>query len=434
MEIFFGIINSIIRVFVYLWWLILPLFLFPIFWNLYLVYIRTRYVNEIEWSMMEVKIPKEILKTPKAMEQIFAEMVATYSFGPKPVDAYLKGKVESWVSFEMAGYGGGVHFYVRFPSNFRNLMESAIYAQYPEAEIQPVEDYTELLGLILPNKIYDVWGTELILAKENYYPVKTYQYFEEPVEERRIDPIAAISEVMSNLKEGEMIWLQTLISPTGAPTGNDWQGEGQEKISEIAGRKIAKDKKRGLGGALYEWMRNLFFAPVKYPDWPGAKKEEEAKLSKFLDPYEQDIVKAIANKISKPGFEIIIRFVYLDRRDSFSPANVSAVLGSFQQFGIAHLNSFKPNPKMITSKGGWLAHFFPKYKEMVEFSKKRKIFDNYRARRFGVYNRTKPEKFSVLNTEELATIYHFPAIMVKAPRLRAVEAKKGGPPAGLPIE
>jgi hypothetical protein len=161
-----------------------------------------------------------------------------------------------------------------------------------------------------------------------------------------------------------------------------------------------------------------------------AKKEEAAAL-KFLNPHEQEIVKAISNKISKFGFEAVIRFVYIDRRDSFSPLNPIAVIGSFQQFGISHLNAFKPK---VAAKGGWLAHFFPKYKELAEFGLKKEIFQKYRERRFGNYNKTRAEKFSVLNTEELATVYHFPAIMVKAPRLRKVEAKKAGPPAGLPVE
>jgi hypothetical protein len=431
MEIIFGILESIIGVFNYVWWLILPLFLFPVFWNLRMRYIRTRYVKDIDWLMLEIKIPKDILKTPKAMEQVFSEMAATYSFGMKPIDIYLNGKVEPWISFEMVGHAGGVNFYIHTPSKYRNLIESAIYAQYPEAEIRQAEDYAELFGNILPNKIYDVFGAEFGLLKESYYPIKTYQYFEEPTEERRLDPIAAISEVMSNLKEGEAIWLQTLISPTGAPSGNDWQAEGVEKINEITGKKTEKEKKKGLGGALYEWLRNLFFAPVKYPDWPVLTKKEEAAALKFLNPHEQEIVKAISNKISKFGFEAVIRFVYIDRRDSFSPLNPIAVIGSFQQFGISHLNAFKPK---VAAKGGWLAHFFPKYKELAEFSLKKEIFQKYRERRFGNYNKTRAEKFSVLNTEELATVYHFPAIMVKAPRLRKVEAKKAGPPAGLPIE
>jgi hypothetical protein len=41
----------------------------------------------------------------------------------------------------------------------------------------------------------------------------------------------------------------------------------------------------------------------------------------------------------------------------------------------------------------------------------------------------------VLNIEELATIYHFPAkITALAPAVKPVEAKKGGPPPSLPVK
>ena len=39
----------------------------------------------------------------------------------------------------------------------------------------------------------------------------------------------------------------------------------------------------------------------------------------------------------------------------------------------------------------------------------------------------------VLNSEELATIYHFPS-KITIPSMSYVEAKKAGPPASLPVE
>jgi len=39
----------------------------------------------------------------------------------------------------------------------------------------------------------------------------------------------------------------------------------------------------------------------------------------------------------------------------------------------------------------------------------------------------------VLNIEELATLYHFPAKII-TPTIAPVEAKKGGPPPELPME
>lgn len=433
MPIILGIIDSIKNVAVASWWIISPLVLFFIFWDVRLMYKRSKFIKSIEWTMLEIKIPKDVLKTPKAMEQFFSSMYAVYSHGIKSPAKYLEGKVEFWLSFEMVGYANGVHFYAKIPSRFRNLVESAIYAQYSEAEVKEVEDYTEFLPSVLPNDVYDVWGTTFVLREDSHIPIKTYEFFEEAQEEKRLDPLSNITEVMSNLKSDEMIWIQTLISPTGSATGNDWQAEGKKKIDEIAGRD-AKTSKGSSGAGLGEFFRNLIWAPFEHPIWGEETKSTSSSTVKFLHPGEQELVKAIDNKISKMGFETIIRFVYIDKKDSFSPANISAVMGAINQFNTQNLNAFRPSGTTITLAAGWWPKIFPFYKRLKEFSRKRKIFDYYKQRRFGKFNRVISEEFPILNTEELATIYHVPTMMVSAPKLRRTEAKKGEPPIGLPIE
>jgi len=434
-EIYQGIIGNIFGLFLKIWWLVLPVILFVIFWKSRLIYLRTRYVDSFSWRIFELKIPKEMLKTPKAMEQVFASLNSIYS-GLTNLEKYWDGKVQRWISFEMVGFGGGVYFYICSPFtasfDFKNLIESAIYAQYPDAELHEVEDYTDLMPSILPNEVYDIWGTDFILARENYLPIKTYPFFEETQEEKRLDPIAAITETMSNLKEGEMIWLQFLISPLGGDAFDAYKKEGEEKIAKIVGREI-KNKKGGPLTTLWDWARNFLRAPVEPPTWPGESKGETAQTLKFLSPDEQDMVKQIANKISKLSFETVIRFIYIDRRDSFTPLNIAAVKGAFFQFNTQNLNAFKFGSEVV-HYDSVLARIVPRYKEMRLLYKKRRIFNAYKQRKFGKYNRIREEKFSILNIEELATVYHVPAIMVEAPRLRRLEAKKGEPPAGLPVE
>ncbi len=422
-----GVLKSALYVFFSVWWVVVPVALFEIAWKLRLDYLRRKYGKSIKWTMLELNIPRDVLKTPKSMEQVFASLAATYSFGMHPVDIYLEGKTEPRISFEIVGFGKGVHFYIRTPSNYRNLVESALYAQYPSAEISEAEDYTKLFPERMPNKKYDLWGTSFQFIKDDYYPIRTYKSFEEPKDEKNVDPIAGITEVMSNLNEGEMIWLQYLISPTGALTGNNWQEDGKNKIAEMVGRKIAKPKKKSPIAGAGDFARNLVIAPVRPPEWAQAKPEEK-KETQRLHPGEQDTVKAIANKISKFGFETIIRFIYIDERERFSPANVAAVMGTFQQFNDQTLNSFKPAKDTITKVGGWRAKFFKKYKKRKEYARKRKLYDFYVIRRF------RAAKKPVLCTEELATLYHIPSIAVEAPKLQRLESRKGEPPANLPFE
>ena len=398
------------------WWLILPLFLLFVFLDFWLKMVRRVFILKIPWKLLEIKIPREILKTPKAMEQVFA---AVHSIKTKIrfFDKWWKGKVQNWMSFELTGQAGGVHFYVRTPEEFRNLTESAIYAQYPDAEIIEVEDYVDLLPSVLPNKIYDLWGANYILAKEDAYPIRTYEYFEERVKEKRLDPMAAVTEALSKTKEDEMGWLQILVRPID----DDWKKEGEKLIGKLTGRKSARD--RTLLEDLEEFIINLIKAPFTPPVWSDGEEGSKGEVGS-LTPGEKDVVAAMENKISKLGFEAIVRFVYIDKAASFSRDNVAAVTGALQQFNTQNLNAFKSHPTTATKT-------FQPFKEHKLYYRKRKIFDDYRLRKFP--SPLKLKKIPILNTEELATIYHPPTTFVEAPTLRRLESRRGEPPAGLPI-
>lgn len=408
-----GVLQIVFRVMAASWWVVLPLVLLFIFLDFWLMVVRQNYLLKIKWKLLEIRIPREILKTPKAMEQVFAAVHATYSGGIKFWDKWWKGKVEDWMSFELVGNAGKVHFYIRVAEPFRNLLESAIYAQYPDVEIVEAEDYDGLLPSILPNKVYDIWGTNFILARDDGYPIRLYPYFEEKEEEKRLDPIAAITEIISKLKEDEMIWLQFLVRPTGGK----WKEEGEKLTAKLIGRKAAKE--RTLTEELVEFLINLIKAPVSYPVWSEESKESSAGDMGPLTPGEKDVVKAVEEKISKLGFEAALRFVYIDKADAFTRSNVSAVTGALRQFNTQNLNAFKPDGSVTTKAD------FP-FKARKLFYRKRRIFDSYKLRLF-------PKKFSIFNTEELATVYHFPTTFVEAPTLHRLESRRGEPPAELPI-
>ncbi len=408
-----GISQIVFRIIAASWWIVLPLILLFIFLDFWLMTVRRNYLLKIKWKLLEIRIPREILKTPKAMEQVFAAIHATYSGGIKFWDKWWKGKMEDWTSFELVGNAGKVHFYIRVAEPFRNLLESAIYAQYPDVEIVEAEDYDSLLPSILPNKVYDIWGTNFILAREDAYPIRTYPYFEEKVEEQRLDPIAAITETISELKEDEMIWLQFLVRPTG----DEWKKKGIELTDKLIGRKA--DKERTLTEELVEFSIDLIKAPIVHPGLPGEEKKPSAVNAGPLTPGEKDVIKAVEEKISKLGFEAALRFVYIDKADAFTRSNVSAITGALRQFNTQNLNAFKPDGSVTTKAD------FP-FKARKLFYRKRRIFDSYKLRLF-------PKKFSIFNTEELATVYHFPTTFVEAPTLHRLESRRGEPPAELPI-
>lgn len=412
-----GIFYAIIQIFLGLWWLWLPVVLIAVFIELWVKHLKTSAIKALKWTFLEVKVSRDIEKSPKSMEQIFSGLHGVLT-KIKFFDKYWKGKVQEWFSFEIAGIDGAVYFFIRTPEQFRTLVEAQIHAQYPDAEISEVLDYAGPLAKKVPSKTYDIGGAELILDKDDFYPIRTYPFFEEKEEERRVDPMASFLEILSKLKPGENIFIQYLMKPTAE---KEWKEKGQAFIDKLMGKKVAVKENwfdRALG-QMDEFVINLVKAVLIYPIWGEAKKEETKFSIANLSPGEKLIIEAIENKISKLAFKVSIRFAYIARSDIFSRANMAAINGAFKQFNTVNLNAFKSNSEAGTSAD------FP-FKKRKEFLRKQKFIERYA-------NRAWPKKDFILNIEELATIYHYPILTVETPTMRRVEAKKAEPPVSLPI-
>ncbi len=420
-----AVFYTIFWIFLNLWWLWLPVFLAVLFIELWTKYLQIKAAKKIKWLLLEVKISRNIEKTPKAMEQIFSGLHGILT-KIKFLDKYWKGKVQEWFSFEIAGIDGSVYFFIRTPENFRNLVEAQIHAQYPDAEILEVLDYAAPLAGKIPSKTYDINGVEFILEKADYYPIRTFLSFEERQKERRLDPMASFLEILSKLSPSENIFIQYLIKPTGE---KDWRDKGIEAVNKLVGKKIAVKKSwlENIFEGFGEFIGNLLKAIAIYPEWSEAKKEEIKAASQNLSPGDRLVAEAIENKISKLAFRVCIRFAYIARRDILNRANMAAVNGAFKQFNTLDLNAFKGNKKAGTTVDQ--PRIIPFIKNRREFIRKVAFVDRYVNRKL-----SKNKKDFILNTEELATIYHYPILVVETPTMQRVEAKKAEPPVSLPVE
>jgi hypothetical protein len=399
------------------WWIVIPIVSIIVFWEFWMLYINLQWLSSIKWAILEIRIPKNVLKTPKAMEQVFAAAHATHSTFTF-MEKYWKGVKDAFMSFEIVGRAGESHFYLRLPEKFRNLMESAIYAQYPEAEIIETENYVAQMPKIIPNKELDLYGGEWILASPNCYPIRTYPKFEEAVEEQRIDTTALIMENMAKLKDNEQIWIQFIIRPVS----HEWKKEGEEMINKLLGIETPK-KKSWLSD--FQWLgftfKELLAAPFVHPDQEVKRKEEATNFRLLLsNPSMKDVVDGIREKITKTSFETTVRFICIDRRETFKGDNVSAVVGFLKQFGTQTMNAFRPDMKTWPNVVGL-------FKKRRVAWRKRLIYERYRDMSFTPF-----KKQSILNVEELATVYHFPIATVGTTELEKIPSRKGGPPASLP--
>ncbi|MEK7496275.1 MAG: hypothetical protein AAB657_00020 [Patescibacteria group bacterium] len=377
------------------------------------------FIHSVPFVLLAIDVPKDTEQGPLAVEHIFSTLFGTYG-SITLYEKIMKGKHQLPISFELVSLGGYIQYLVYTPVIFRDLIEACIYSQYPDAEITEVEDYVQRIPLDFDTDAYDLWGCEFALVKPDGYPIKTYPEFEDKLKLDFKDPMAAVLEVLGRIGPDEDVWLQIVIT---TPGNKKWQSHITHAVHDIMGSGHAKFN-------IFEFL--IFKLPLQaldfigeiiYPLWGDIKEEKkEARKPSDLTPGERNVLEAVQRKISKICYFTKFRMIYWGRRESFAKGlGVSGVVGSLNQFNAPDRNAFKPGKGVTTQ-----AEYFLKESRITR--KQRSILLSYQTRSahrglgHGI----------ILNTEELATIWHFPVVTVKAPLVKKTAMKKAEPPFALP--
>jgi len=405
------------------WWLPLPFLLYRHFLFFWRFYKTEQYDSGVEKIVLEVKIPKEVIKPIKAMEQVIAGFHGVHDVFTWR-ETWLQGEFQYSIALEIASLEGEIHFFIRAPVAFRSIIETNIYSQYPEAEISPVEDYTNFVPYDIPNQEWDLFGFDFVTTKEDPYPIKTYKYFEgerETKEEKRLDPLSNLLEGMASIGEGEHMWLQIIAKPIREEV--PWQKKGKELVDKL----VHREKKTTTIPSIFKEAADVLISGKPPGQAPVEEKGGELIPPEMkLTPGEREIVKAIEEKIGKFGFVVNIRCLYVAKRSVFFKAKSRMFYGFFKNVSTENLNGLKPWTRTLP-KVQWFL------KKMRTYTKQRAMFLRYKRRFSPLFPRSGGTY--VLTTDELATLYHFPGRTVApAPTVPRVEAKKKEAPPELPVE
>ena len=372
-------------------WLVAPLALGFIAWKAWVGYVNAAFLASMEFSLIEIRLPKEIRRSPLAMELVLNAMHQTGGTTTW-VDRYWKGRVRNFFSLEIVSIEGAVHFFIRTPTAFKNTIESYIYAQYSEAEISDVPDYADKVPYMKDGR-YILWGTEDKFTREDAYPIKTYVDYgmdKSLKEEEKIDPITPTIELMGSMQKGEQLWFQMIIRATT----QEWKDIGKKEIEKIKSEKFDKEK--------------------------GERFNEN-----MLTKAEKETITAIERSIDKLGFDAGIRTIYIAEKDAFRGTNIPAVINMLKQYNSNNLNGFR------LARATGFEYPWQDFRGVRLAAKKKKFFDLYRTRSF--FYPPDDRAPMILCSEEVATIYHFPGGVSETPSFGRIESKKSEPPVNLPV-
>jgi len=210
------------------------------FGTIWMKYIRASNIYNQGSALLEIRLPQEVSRSPRAMEMVITSM---FQKGEPEhlLLTYWNGKIPPWFSLELVSVNGYIHFYIWTLKKFKGMIEQNLYAQYPNIEVIEVEDYTKPVRYD-PTK-YELFGAQFKKSKPDVYPIQTYVDYgldKAPDEEVRDDPMTPMLEYLGSMQKGEQIWIQILIEAhkeEGLKYGRlipkkDWKGQAQQEITK----------------------------------------------------------------------------------------------------------------------------------------------------------------------------------------------------------
>ncbi len=409
----------------YFGWLPLAIIMLWGLLQLWLTERKDAWEHHQKFLLLAIDVPRNNEQSLMAVENLltyFAGGHGTFTL----IEKWRDGKFQLPFSLEIVSIGGYIQFLVHTPAHLKHIVESAVYSQYPDAELYEVEDYTKMAPSKFPDEDYDIFGTEFIQVAHEILPIKTYPQFEhdfgEPNTKFR-DPMTSLMDLMSSLRKGEQLWYQIVL----VPTDTKWAQEAQHYIDDKLGKGHAISRSNKAVDKINEWLGE--FSEMIYPLWGHVdehKKDSSTSL-KFpeLDPLAKAQIEGAHRKMAKMGFEVSIRMIYLSRKEVMNkPKVVNGFVGYIKQFNTNDLNALKPDTKLTMTSA---SYFFTKSR--IDH-KKNSIMQGYKTRSEMI-----GRKPWIMNVEEIATLWHFPLDAVtKAPLIQRSSGKRIEPPSSLPYD
>jgi Ca2+-binding EF-hand superfamily protein len=319
-----------------------------------------------------IKSPDEIKETGKNEKELIRVMEDFYESLVSLRNEKIFGP-PPWLTLEISKVGEEIGFYVAVPTDYEDFIEKKIYSLYPDSQVERVKDYNIFS---LREAIYCGYFKTF---KPLYLPLRTYNQLE-------TDPLSSTVNILTKLAYDEEASIQIIIRNSD----NRWQGRAREIIDKVSQGKTFEQ------GVSETGIFKLFF---------GEKKDENAPIKKA----DEEMVKILESKIAKNNFETNIRVIVSAATKDRSETIFTQIANTFDQYSAPKMNRFK----VYKTWGG------EKARELV-FKYSFRLFDK--------------EESSVLNTEELTSIYHFPGANIKSPNVIMLKAKNSAAPANLSTE
>ncbi len=320
---------------------------------------------------------EQVQEAISAAEAIFASIGGLKA--QRGIGAWFIGRGDE-LAFEIVVEHKLIKFYVTIPVHMQSFVEQQISASYPDAFLEDVEDY----NIFTPKGT--ILGSYLNFARPSAFPIKTYRKLDQ-------DPLNSITNVLSKIPEGDAAAFQFIVRSSYG----QWRRYGMDLAKRMQQGVSLEDALRGKKKGEKSKLEQLGIA--------SGNKKKEPEQEYRLSPQEEEIVKGLQEKASKAGLDVSIRLVTCSQNPVAAETILQNMLNAFSQYNVYEYgNSFvKQVPRSKTDL----------------------------IRKF-IY-RTINEKYKVvMNSEELASLWHMPLPWTETPNIKWLGARSAAAPASIP--
>lgn len=295
-------------------------------------------------------------------DETISKATTLYNIIASTVQKGFKSKFygQRHISFEIIGQNGFVHFYTAVPVALIEVVQQAITSAYPTARLEEAAEHNVFNPV---GKTSGTMGGELTLKEDSAFPIATYQ-------ELKRSTMQSVLNALSTLEKEDGAGVQILFRPADPV----WR---KNALAKADSKRKGKDKTKSKAAATGGWFKEFIWAPVKPPEEKEKKPED-----KQISGSDQSIVDAIEEKTRHPGYEVLIRVVASSNVSQRAQSIKNNLVATFSLFDSQGRNGFKfTEAKDIDSfVTSFIMRFFPQ--------------ENNK---------------SILNSVELATLFHFPS-------------------------
>ncbi|HNW55680.1 MAG TPA: type IV secretion system DNA-binding domain-containing protein [bacterium] len=360
----------------------------------YLIWSRSVRHGYFEQVVYLVKLPKnrhgdqeQEYSVQKMREEIACAETIFASIGGlralRGLAAWLWGRDDHF-SFEIVANNGLISFYIVSPKRLSRYLEQQINAHYPDAVLEEVPDYN------LFKASSQVSSGSLKTTHHFALALKTYP-------KQDADLMNSQLNVMSKLAPDDSLAIQyTVRSAYGV-----WHSI-VKKIVQTAHKQksLSAALKHGFMQSWLDFFSDLFKSKEQ------RDKELSRQAEKRLTALEEESLKTIEEKNSKAGLDVNLRIVACSSEKTRSEALLADLVSALSQYNYYEYgNSFANKARNTKSK------------QLVEEF---------------IYRRFNEKESFLLNTEELASLFHFPLSNAETPNIVWLNAKQAAAPANVP--